>query len=708
MSMQRIFRVLLLAGMAAGAAGAAEPPDRLDGLQVLKGGYPRAFFFRSSEGMANNQRVTYEQWNAAFSRLMGIEGKVLNEELPGLGPRNVEFFTRFKREHPDQLVMLHFNGNARDPRWQAEKFFAGHWLYCVGAKVTADVPAADGETDIRVDRPQLFRTNMGRFLNANEDIGLCLLDGGGRPDWNESEQVQLVSADAAAGTIRVRRGCYGTRPRAFPAGKAYAAAHATEGPWGKNSNLLWFYNYSTRCPKDKAGRTCADVLADDVARRFLAGGELAAFDGLEFDVLDHQRSGARGRSFDCDADGRPDDGVFDGLNTYGAGVTEFCRALRQKMGDRRFILADGMLATSQRAFGLLNGIESEGWPSLTDKDIRGWSSGLNRHFFWAACGRPPVFNYVNHKFTERSDQPGVVKQPEVPWSTHRLVFAAAVMTDAAVCYSFAPPKESGELVGVWDELWMGTARRPGWLGMPKGPPIRLAEKKPDLLAGKGAGKELLARLEGDGVRMELQGRGVRLSAAKEGQAELRVRLKGIPCSGPDLYVTLTVGGEPMRGYPKEVARLAWVGMAEQGAAASLDLAMKIRPPRPGEEAKALRQFMTWVGPDEFTATFYFQDAPAGPVDLEILIEGGEPVILTCATARAHPDTVAREFDGGLVLANPSPRPFTFDLQALWPGQSWRRLQGSALQDPKTNDGSPVAGKAALGPKDALFLVRAKP
>ncbi|MHC4431944.1 MAG: hypothetical protein ACYTBS_08900, partial [Planctomycetota bacterium] len=155
----------------------------LDRLRALSDEYPRVFFFRQVEGMA------YEQWEKTFDRLMGIEGKVLDEEIPGRSLKNIEFFTRFKQRHADKLVLLHFNGNARDPRWESQRFFAGHWIYFNGARIVADVAAEQGITDIRVDKPNLFRVNMGRYRSRNEDIGLCMLDAEGKPDWNRSEQV---------------------------------------------------------------------------------------------------------------------------------------------------------------------------------------------------------------------------------------------------------------------------------------------------------------------------------------------------------------------------------------------------------------------------------------------------------------------------------------------------------------------------------------
>lgn len=630
---------------------AAQPP-----LRVVQGDYPRAFFFRSSEGLAANPKVSYEDWEKTFSRLMGIEGKVLDEEVPGRSARNIDFFTRFKKQHPDQLVLLHFNGNARDPRYQTGQFFAGHWLYFNGAKILSDVPAALGETDIRVENPRLFRTNIGRYRNASEDIGLCELDEQGKPDWRRSEQVRLVSVDVKNKTIRVLRGQYGTSPRAFRAGKAYAAAHVSEGPWGKNSNLLWHYNYSTAAPRDAKGRSCADVLVEDLARRFRPGGELAAFDGIQFDVLMHRPPQTRqGRGSDADADGQPDGGVTGGLNRYGAGVVEFCRKLRAAMPDR-YILADGMGLNNQRAFGILNGIESEGFPHLRDLEMNDWSGGLNRHFFWAREGRPPVFNYINHKFNEPDPATGLPKTPTLPFSTHRLVFAAAMFTGASVCYSFVPEPEPEERVGVWDELRMGTEWKTGWLGKPVGPPVRLAERQPELLKGR---------------KPE--------PAAGEGGDTL-FRLAGISAGGPDLFVTLTASADPMKGYPTEIARMVTVSLGKQ-------------------------QFMSWVNQREFTAGFYFSDAPAADATLQIRFEGSEPVRISRIAAYSHPDAMYQEFTNGVVLANPSPRPYTFDLARLFPGKSFRRLKGSPRQDTKTNNGAPAGPSVTLGPKDALFLVK---
>ncbi len=815
----------------------------LDSLRVMQDQYPRVFFFRAVESIASNPSVPYERWDATCRRLMGIEGKVLDEEIPGRSKRNIDFFTRFKREHPEQLVLLHYNGNSRDPRFETEDFFAGHFIYFNGAQILEDIPAEEGETEIKVDNPTLFQTDMGRYQWSNDDVGLCVLDDDGRPDWNRSEQVQLVSVDRRRGVIRVKRACYGTKPMAFSADKSYAAAHVTEGPWGRKSNILWYYNYSTRCPRDKQGRSCNDVHANELAARFLPGGRLEAFDGLEFDVLHHEHGSGRTRGLDCDADGLADGGVFDGVNQYGIGVVEFCSQLRRNMGPDRLILADGMSERNQRAFTILNGIESEGWPMLNDWEIRDWSGGLNRHFFWAENGAEPVFNYVNHKFTTAGPTPDSRVTPEVPFGVHRLVFASCMFTDSAICFAFSPRRERTEMLGIWDELRKGTENELGWLGRPLGPPVRMARSAPDVLAG---------RFSTNDRRL--------LAGGKDGDADsIRFTVTDIPAGSPDLFVSITAKGQQRKNLPPEIARRMWVGIApprgqltlselptagmclrgqeeqllEPGSGASLRWAPNMdlggqrhdcyatHPPYgsgvgysfwqrqvdvPGDEhvefltgmgpkspersdgvwfrvllaevtdtknerpleyrqifehsQKAFEwtphevslaewagrrvslkfvadcgpndnsttdhahwgdvavvgpqgregwtapiEHMTWVNAREFTSTFYFKDIRSESVDLQFSAEGPELMQITSISAHRHPDAIYREFQCGLVLANPSTRPYTFNLDKLLPGQKFRRLQATPLQDLEANNGSPVGGKLTLGPSEGLFLVK---
>jgi hypothetical protein len=115
--------------------------------------------------------------------------------------------------------------------------------------------------------------------------------------------------------------------------------------------------------------------------------------------------------------------------------------------------------------------------------------------------------------------------------------------------------------------------------------------------------------------------------------------------------------------------------------------------------------MTWLNDRTFTSTFYFREVRSPTAELALAIDGGEPVTIQGITVHAHPDAIMRIFEHGIVLANPTRHPYRFDLAALAPGRSYRRLAGSPQQDPATNSGQPVNGPVTLGDRDAIFLRR---
>lgn len=78
------------------------------------GDHPRAWFFRQTEAV---RKVSdYDSWADQFRCLDGIQGKVFSEEIEQLEDKAQEWFTRFKRENPEQLVLLHFRRQGQAPR----------------------------------------------------------------------------------------------------------------------------------------------------------------------------------------------------------------------------------------------------------------------------------------------------------------------------------------------------------------------------------------------------------------------------------------------------------------------------------------------------------------------------------------------------------------------------------------------------------------
>jgi hypothetical protein len=128
----------------------------------------------------------------------------------------------------------------------------------------------------------------------------------------------------------------------------------------------------------------------------------------------------------------------------------------------------------------------------------------------------------------------------------------------------------------------------------------------------------------------------------------------------------------------------------------------------GVEASAItphKRHMTWIDGRAAESGFYFRHVRSRRIDITFAVEGNAPVSVESVSVHAHPDAMYRAFEKGLVLANPSERPYTFDLRSLAPGRRYRRLRATPSQDAATNTGRPVGDSLTVGAKDAIFLVR---
>lgn len=113
--------------------------------------------------------------------------------------------------------------------------------------------------------------------------------------------------------------------------------------------------------------------------------------------------------------------------------------------------------------------------------------------------------------------------------------------------------------------------------------------------------------------------------------------------------------------------------------------------------------MSWAGTKPFEGGFYFKDLNTAQLSAEI--ESSERLTLHSVTAHALPDICYRVFENGVVIANPSLDPFTFDAAALLPGMSLQHLEAHPNQDDTVNTGLPSGAQIQIPAKDAVFLIR---
>ena len=156
---------------------------------------------------------------------------------------------------------------------------------------------------------------------------------------------------------------------------------------------MWFYNLSSTCPRDRAGKQVGELYAEEIASWFAPDGRLHAFDGIAFDVNYFDVS-ERGAQWDVDNNGTADGGWIAGRNVWEEGDLAFLARVRELLGDGRLLSADAQHASNQQVPALLDGMESEGFVQHNDM-WRGFSRAVNTHLYWMGHRRSDLdFRYV--------------------------------------------------------------------------------------------------------------------------------------------------------------------------------------------------------------------------------------------------------------------------------------------------------------------------
>ena len=648
----------------------------LEDKAIFRDSYPRAFFFRRPEQCPSY--ADYEAWEAEFVRLDGICSKAMNEELVTINAAmNHQYFNQFAARHPEQVVLIHYNGRSRDPNFRIGKFSAGHWVYHPGCLLTQDISPADEY--INVEDGSLFKINFGLSgIQKNDDIVLVPIDDSGNKIWSDAEQVTLISING--NVLRVDRGRYATQAGSFAAAKTYVAPHMVEGPWGTEvNNLMWYHNFSSACPTDENGKTCSDILAAEIAGWLSETGELYNFDGIQFDVSPWSLENSPwGRSADIDCDGQVDFGKADGFNVYGAGVYDFYKQLRSLIGDQKIIAADGGVSDSQRAVDVLNGMEAEGL-SQYNHVYKEFSKPVSLFTYWKKNSKYPDISYITHK-----DQ---MEGGYLP-NRERLVIGAAQCLGLGINSFRSISGQPGYRYGLPDELIKGVENQTHWLGKPAGEMIQTMFLEEDLLHGESF-SFFQDKIEASGCTVSFSDGSIMVQSTGEADPMV-VTLKNFNLPAGDATLSFeSKATDSLSGFNPVIPRQIFVSLP--GCIPNDNTADRV---------------LNYTGTDRFyPCAFYFREAGEVLCNIKIEIEGEGEIELKALKMFNAPQAICREFENGIVLVNPSHKYIQFDLSTLFPGQKFKRLITTTYNAQEVNNGTAVTGQVTLPPIDGLFLIK---
>ncbi len=517
----------------------------------------------------------------------------------------------------------------------------------------------------------------------------------------------------------VERARHGTSRLRFEAGRTRVAAHVAV-TYNPTTGAIWRYNFCREAPKDPSGRRLIEALAQSLADYLKPGGILEGLDGYQFDVAAFWTSGQNQgqRRLDCDNDGAPDSGYVRGVSSYGLGGVEFQRVLRGLVGDDVLLISEGTGWWSARDIAYANGMENESFP-----DLHHWeqfSSAYQRYQFWRETSRAPRLSYLQLKETTEAFTRCPADDCGTNWKYH-LSLAAALMGDGYFAYmstnEFDHPEcnyidraRNNLAVAEIEEFYAGSDKRYHYLGAPKGDAQRI-----DLL---GDAPNLLTNgtFERDtaGAVLALERRATAAlsrdtSNPGEGTASLRIDVPVVLTDPQDTHVQVRLG--PFRVEKGREYTLRFRVRADGGYASVApmfaDVPMRVAVNlTAGGQAPAEQHVMAMRAWRTYSLSFVAA-ADDAQANIFVLV-GKEAGSVWLDALRLQPgvgDAFAQRFEHDLVLMNGSTSPATFDLGALAPGVSLRRLRGT--QDATVNNGQPATGRVAVPGRDALILVDMK-
>eukprot|EP00566_Odontella_aurita_P008825 CAMPEP_0113542474 /NCGR_PEP_ID=MMETSP0015_2-20120614/9630_1 /TAXON_ID=2838 /ORGANISM="Odontella" /LENGTH=814 /DNA_ID=CAMNT_0000442541 /DNA_START=167 /DNA_END=2610 /DNA_ORIENTATION=- /assembly_acc=CAM_ASM_000160 len=652
---------------------------------ALEGLYPLTAQFRSGP---RNPKDTYADWADQQPTFYGHPVDVQSNVLR-FAPDNYPFANKYAEDHPDTIVMSAWRAASGtpagapddgDPLGVSNVSFPGHFVMSPGTYLSSGLSRTSSTVRVR----SVDNMIKGPALLVETD------NDGRKKLWDRFEYVRITAINSNSVTV-VRQFNGSPESREFPSGSTYIAPM----PWDSRNRkpfVDWFFNYSEHCPTDEDGRTAMEVVFGDMLYPLERRGGLSNIDGLDLasgpltvtpENADYDLSCFRDED-DCE----PDD-----EEVYKRGVRTFYERVREVLGP------DRLLTTSldYRNTDMIDGVNLEGLARPDDAWVE-VARTVNRVLSWKRIAqRPKMVSIAFVQYVKNADKDKIVQ-------LHRL------LNGYATCLGLAADADDhdlteglNELVRV--ELFKGNERVPHWLGRSLGEPKRPAATTQNLLGNADSNTDWDSMLQYMDV-----GRRADMKVNEEGELVITPR-ENIPG-----YVTLELKFvNPSRGD---------ITVYFEAKSDDDQIERDILLPRLDAEYETGPTRSAISGLAYFPLTFYTRRVDGGSIKMDFRFEKGGPILIKNFGVYAAPDTLACEYENGVVLVNPSLDDAELNLGEIFPNRGgYERLMTSKpanwddtneMYNPQLkqalnmNNGERIgksdARNVEVGERNALFLM----
>ena len=603
---------------------------------VYKGEFPLTAEFRSGP---RGYKKSYEDW--VDQQLMPHGQAVdLQTNILRFEPENWKYANRFAAEHPETMVLSTWRAASGmpkgtpddgDPLGVSTISFPGHWVLSPGTTLAgAGInPASDV---IRVASTDNMRRGPALLVETTPS---------GEKLWDRFEYVLIQRVDQEASTVEVRRQFNGSpAARVFPSG----TTQLLPMPWDDRNRKPYtdfFFNLSEHCPRDANDQTAMDVLLQDMVGPLREGGPLDLIAGVD---LASGPLTVNPDLADYDLDGTVDDD-----SVYRRGVETFYKRIRNVIGQ------DGVLTTSlDKEFAkYINGVNQEGLANPDDP----WEHStrtVNNVLSWEKFAQLPVVGLALQQHMDREE-------------TLLRVQLQRLLSGYSVCLGMAADIETGSGSQALDEikrieLYKGDEAEPHWLGKAVGM-SRPATMTPNLLNGSNDDDKA-----NDWATI-VPSLGVKRGTIVADGDEMVLRPDEGDSAG---YLTLDLNFD-LGEKSDFVVYMEAISDDDQ-------LLRKILLPKINVDVEHEAARAEITSKDYLPLGFYFRGASAGSVTVGLRFEHGGDVRFRNLSVHKAADSLACEFENGVVLVNPSKEDVSFNLNAIFPGRSgFHRLSASVPQ-----------------------------